>query len=242
MIFVSRDKERRLKGHLVATTTHWYNELVYYHDGIDCDLYINGKTHKIHAGMLASIPAGVPHYEQHYAKGTVSYIGFSSQVNLPLGIYENMDQLAPLFAKITTERREQAPFFVKSSELYLELLCTLVLREKEKHHLATKNLDYAKSFIELNFTANVSLSVLASHIGYSEDRFRQLFTIQFGITPQKMITKLRLEKAIELLTKTDISCTEIAQRCGFYDSSQFSRMFSAEYGLSPKQFRSNKPD
>ena len=48
---------------------------------------------------------------------------------------------------------------------------------------------------------------------------------------------MRLEKARELLTATDLPVAEIAQRVGYCDHSSFRRKFKAQYGVSVSDFR-----
>ena len=55
-----------------------------------------------------------------------------------------------------------------------------------------------------------------------------------------MLLKRRLDEALRLLladNKDERSLTEVAKRCGFGGTSQFSRAFRARFGLPPRQYR-----
>jgi AraC family transcriptional regulator of arabinose operon len=50
-----------------------------------------------------------------------------------------------------------------------------------------------------------------------------------------------MEYAKQLLTTTDLSAIEIAERCGYTDYSHFSRVFAKYACVSPAKYRKNKP-
>lgn len=83
----------------------------------------------------------------------------------------------------------------------------------------------------------IDFNQLAKLSGYSLDYFRHLFSQKMGMSPKQFQINMRLEKAVELLSDQQKSCTEIASFCGFSTSAQFSKMFLEKYGISPNQFR-----
>lgn len=56
-------------------------------------------------------------------------------------------------------------------------------------------------------------------------------------TVTEFIRSIRLQRAIHLMTHEDIAMNEVAYRIGLQSSSNFSRVFKKEYGMSPLQFR-----
>jgi AraC-like DNA-binding protein len=51
------------------------------------------------------------------------------------------------------------------------------------------------------------------------------------------VLRLRLEHALAELDTTDDPIAEIAQRCGYYDQSAFTRHFTKVVGMSPGAYR-----
>ena len=51
------------------------------------------------------------------------------------------------------------------------------------------------------------------------------------------VTQLRLNRAKELLSATDMKIRDIAQAVGFEDEKYFSRRFTQEVGMSPNEYR-----
>lgn len=60
-----------------------------------------------------------------------------------------------------------------------------------------------------------------------------------GYSPIDYLLHVRLSKAAELLLKTEMQVSEIAQECGFSDSNYFSRQFKKCYSLSPRSYRNS---
>jgi AraC family transcriptional regulator, dual regulator of chb operon len=59
----------------------------------------------------------------------------------------------------------------------------------------------------------------------------------YGTTPIEYVTRLRLERSAVLLTTTQASIREIAQRTGFASQSYFGRCFKEAYEISPRAYR-----
>jgi AraC-like DNA-binding protein len=71
----------------------------------------------------------------------------------------------------------------------------------------------------------------------SSTYFSDLFYKEFKIRPMKHITKLRVERAQELLSNTPKKSIEIATVCGFKTSQYFHKIFKKETGMTPKEYR-----
>lgn len=95
----------------------------------------------------------------------------------------------------------------------------------------------ALAYIERNFQEEMTVTELAALTHYSERQFLRLFKEATGCRPMQYITKLRLHNACRLLRETELTVTEIAERCGYTDSSYFSRVFMRKLGISPKAYR-----
>jgi AraC-like DNA-binding protein len=63
-----------------------------------------------------------------------------------------------------------------------------------------------------------------------------------GNSPGFYIKTMRLEKAKQLLETTELSVSETAFRTGFGTPSNFSKVFSEKYGITPSQFRRINPN
>lgn len=71
----------------------------------------------------------------------------------------------------------------------------------------------------------------------SESNLRHTYKAVTGMTPQKRLMNIRLEKARNELLETNLTVKEIAERVGMSNVGYFIRKFRAYYGDSPLQFR-----
>jgi AraC family transcriptional regulator len=78
---------------------------------------------------------------------------------------------------------------------------------------------------------------LAEVAGVSPFHFHRVFRALIGETLQKFVKRLRLERALQMMShRPRRSLTEIAFACGFSSSSDFTRSFKQRYGVAPSAF------
>ncbi len=93
------------------------------------------------------------------------------------------------------------------------------------------------AFLETHFGEPVSVTAAAEIVNMSESHFMRFFK---QVTAQSFINYLnhfRVAKAEELLTKTDLTVSEVSQAVGFCDQSYFGVVFRKVTGSSPLQYR-----
>ena len=83
----------------------------------------------------------------------------------------------------------------------------------------------------------LDFSLVARSVGLSRPHFFKLFKRQTGLTPNIYANTLRMERAIDELTKGDKSITEIGYDLSFSSQASFSRFFSMNVGISPSNYR-----
>lgn len=83
------------------------------------------------------------------------------------------------------------------------------------------------------------LQAAARHLGLNYDSLRHRFKTELGISPKRLLVKLRVERAKSLLMTTSLPVAEIAARLGYADAPQFSRLFARETGAPPSHWRQN---
>ena len=71
----------------------------------------------------------------------------------------------------------------------------------------------------------------------SSSQLERLCRRTLGIPPQKLLQRLRLEHAVQLITSTTMSMGDISAECGFYDQASFTRQFRSVLGLTPGAYR-----
>ena len=90
---------------------------------------------------------------------------------------------------------------------------------------------------EANPATPITPTGLALWAGLPPHRFARLMKRLFGVTPSQFIAKTRITLASSLLRDSDQSIASIAQACGFYDHSAFTRVFRKLTGATPSRSR-----
>ncbi len=88
-------------------------------------------------------------------------------------------------------------------------------------------------FLEATPTDSISLESASAVLRISPSRFRHLFKDYVGVSFHKYVIRLRLERAHQLLRRTNFTVEKIAGMLGIQDLSHFARDFKRAYGVSP---------
>lgn len=88
-----------------------------------------------------------------------------------------------------------------------------------------------------NLSFDVPMEGLAREVGLSRPHFFKLFKKHVGVSPNIYLNTLRTEHAIEVLTGTSKSVTDIAYDLGFSSQASFTRFFSSNVGIAPSEYR-----
>lgn len=113
-------------------------------------------------------------------------------------------------------------------------------RREIKGGLAKEQLLRTTTFIHERFASPITLAELADLNKVSLFHFTRLFKRSTGLTPYEYVTRVRVEKARDMLLRSQVNLTEVALQSGFYDQSHFSRHFKRVYGTTPAAFARSK--
>ena len=96
------------------------------------------------------------------------------------------------------------------------------------------------AYMHENLSHPVQLAELAGIAGLSPHHFAKMFKQNTGIAPHAFLMGLRMDKARELLTHTTLPVSEVAAVVGYSAPSTFARLFNAQVGMTPLQYRQIK--
>lgn len=85
--------------------------------------------------------------------------------------------------------------------------------------------------------SNLTIQQIAEELGMSYSNFRKLFKEYTGMSPALYQQDLKLQRAKELLTASDMSIKEIAYRLNFDSPDYFSAKFKIKTGRKPSEMR-----
>jgi len=84
---------------------------------------------------------------------------------------------------------------------------------------------------------DISLDELAAEARLSPYHFARMFKHSLGVPPRVYLTRLRMEKACELLERTDLPITQIALEVGYSSNQVLARVFHKHMRVSPSDYR-----
>ncbi len=94
-------------------------------------------------------------------------------------------------------------------------------------------------FVQAHLSQDLSLEALAQQTGFSPYYFARLFRQTTGASPHQFVMQLRIERAQQLLKKTDTPLAQIALESGFANQSHLTHAFKRYLGLTPRAYRQN---
>ncbi|MBO9583603.1 MAG: helix-turn-helix transcriptional regulator [Flavobacterium sp.] len=96
------------------------------------------------------------------------------------------------------------------------------------------------SFMEKNFMFNMPLEKFGYLTGRSLTTFKRDFYKSFSMTPQRWLTKKRLELAYHHLSEKNRKPVEVYYETGFENLSHFSSAFKKQFGYAPTELQKEK--
>ena len=97
-------------------------------------------------------------------------------------------------------------------------------------------------FIEEHLAEEISLATLADLVNLSLYHFARAFKQSFGVPPHRYHMARRMVRARSLLQKSTLSVTQIGIQIGFRETSSFTRAYRRFAGVTPSEFRRQRPD
>lgn len=95
----------------------------------------------------------------------------------------------------------------------------------------------AKAYIQAHYSRDISLDEVSQRANISPYYFSKIFKEDVGEGFVEYLTKIRMEKAKELLTTTEHSMKEICAMVGYADPNYFSRSFKKNVGVTPTEYK-----
>lgn len=94
-----------------------------------------------------------------------------------------------------------------------------------------------KHHIELNYGEDLSLQTVSQLFSIDKFQLSRMFKQEININYWAYVTQIRMKKASEMLSGTNMKNSSIAAATGFVDESHFSKAFKKYYHISPKEYR-----
>jgi AraC-like DNA-binding protein len=119
---------------------------------------------------------------------------------------------------------------------HLSMITNQIVVQQENAELPV--VTKAKEFIQQNQAEELSLTKVAKAVNTSSFYFCKLFKKATGLNFTDYVSRVRIEKAKNLLLNPNLRISEIAFEVGFQSLTHFNRVFKKIIGQSPTQYRS----
>ncbi|MED4599188.1 AraC family transcriptional regulator [Paenibacillus validus] len=100
-------------------------------------------------------------------------------------------------------------------------------------------IDEVIAYIHQHIYDPLPLSRLAQYAGYSPYHFTRIFKERIGLFPPILCSSLRLQKAKDLLLRTNLTVRDIALEIGQQSLGTFTTRFTERVGVTPSEFRNS---
>ena len=113
-------------------------------------------------------------------------------------------------------------------------------RDPESRKILRQNtvdkIEEASGIIQEEMAVLGSIMTIAKRVGLNQNTLQDGFNHLYKKSVNQYIKDVRLEKAKELMERSNLNITEITYKIGVNSRSYFSKIFKEKYGISPKQY------
>ena len=250
-------------GELPGLPNHWLTLPI----GQSCHLThkCDGRLHKsiIQKGDIILVPAGQPSYWLCQYERDCSSLHICLKPELIEQVAEASEidtqrfTLINCFSQQDLQLHQVALLLLAELQsggmmgrLYIESLTQVLAIQLLRHYstvtrtIASENrnlthiqVQQAIEYIHTHLDRDLSLVEIADVINISPTYFASLFKRAIGTSPHQYVIQQRVEKAKEMLSKTDLAIAEITLQVGFSSQSHLTQQFKRITGMTPKQVR-----
>jgi AraC-like DNA-binding protein/ligand-binding sensor protein len=136
---------------------------------------------------------------------------------------------------VPTKQHESVVNLLRIFAQHLALVSNQVIVQQQNSELPV--VTRAKEFIQQNQAEPLSLTTVAKAVNTSSFYFCKLFKKATGINFTNYVSRVRIEKAKNLLLNPNLRISEIAFEVGFQSLTHFNRIFKKIIGQAPTEYR-----
>jgi transcriptional regulator GlxA family with amidase domain len=104
--------------------------------------------------------------------------------------------------------------------------------------LRTSLFEEATEIVDQEYGSDLSLDEIARRVASSRRQLQRAYAEIGDTTFREHLTRVRMEKAAELLSGRSMTVREVAHRVGYRQPAQFAKAFRRHLGVAPSDFRS----
>lgn len=162
--------------------------------------------------------------------------------------FEENESICRIINGIMDELRNKNNYYQQMVHHYVCLLVYELIRlngrlpyyeQTKEKQTSGMQITAAMEYINKHYAMQLKAKDLADVCKMSETHFRRVFEEYVNMAPMDYLNLVRIQKACELMKKSNDSMDVIAVKCGFTTTSTFNRNFKKFLDTSPYQWKIN---
>ena len=218
----------------------------------ECYLDVASETHILRKGQLAFLPKGKARRYTQMSDGFALYeTSFNVEANgvnlmSALGLSDgnfvvdvpSPEELKRLFeSSVRIEMTKNPLHGISACANTLSLIKIYAEARSRQESTDRSRFSAVIGYMSENMARELTLGELADSACMHPTYFVKKFGIAFGMPPMAYLNRLRIYKAMSLLSSTESSIEDIAESVGIHDRSYFARIFKRHAGVTPTEYR-----
>jgi transcriptional regulator GlxA family with amidase domain len=131
------------------------------------------------------------------------------------------------------------PWLILSGTFAVQTITMPTQRPSTVRH-RTSLFEDAVAIVESEFSQELSLDEIARRVASSRRQLQRAYAEIGDTTFRDHLTRVRMERAAELLATRGLTVREVAFRVGYRQPAQFAKAFRRQHGVSPSDYRSTR--
>jgi AraC family transcriptional regulator len=224
------------------------NEGTEYSSSINSTSDVETASVFISSDLLKEVASSLSSTEERLLSDPL--VEFESSIQFTERLYPQDSQIVPTLRKIHQLANQDGGEAKLQEQMYL--LTEHLLQLNRSVRTEIQSLDFVRAstreevyrrlyacrdYMISNLSQPQDLTDVAAVSGFAPHHFLRLFRKVFGTTPHQYLTRLRLDKAKQLVQCTDRSISEICFDLGFDSIPSFSTLYKKFHSVSPKNHR-----
>lgn len=170
------------------------------------------------------------------------HLGAYGYLTKPISDKKLLEMMAEIQKKISEEKDvydlklKLDKVNAEQKEKVIRELAEASVKEQD-HQPDSELIQKVTRFCEENLEKDITLKTISDDIAMNKNYFCSFFKKNMGISFWSYLVKLRMEKAKELLCRTDYKANIIAEMVGYKNSSHFGKTFKEYTGRTPAEYR-----
>ena len=244
LILVVED-DTELRNFIAASLNENYNVAVAENGVVACNYLESNNVHMIVSDV--NMPQMNGYELTKYVKNNINYCHIPIALLTAKGSIDDKVKGVDFGADFYISKPFSIEFLKKTFGNFFKHQQLLIEKFKGKHAVETAmvaNNIKDKEFLSLvdetierlMISNDFKLDDLYKEVGISRTPFTNKIRALTGLSPNELVRTIRLRKAAQLLTETNLVVNEVCFKIGITNLSYFSKIFKQEFGCSPSEF------